>query len=202
MKAQCQFFKRGLGHRAFEIFVNEGKSLRFYTRCPKDPGSNKRFTDKVPLCAAPDEIQASLPLWIPFFVKVNTGWSYTSICEALGTRLLSEEEDFQKFKREYLKLAACHIQEITPARLDQSREGVLPKRISTTGEDAAVETHFISYLAHGRKPAFMDRVHDKLQLAGSQKDTVPTHKRQQARSRRINDIIPWSAGETTEGART
>lgn len=82
-------FRRGLGHRAFEIFINgkkialvfhqetnlipEGKTLHFYTKCPKGSESNERFTNTIPLCEVPDEIQASLPLWIPFFVKLNSG---------------------------------------------------------------------------------------------------------------------------------
>lgn len=82
-------FRRGLQHRAFEIFLNgkgitlvassgtniitEGKSLNFYARCPRDPISNDVFTNKIPLCEVPDEIHASLPFWIPFFVKFHVG---------------------------------------------------------------------------------------------------------------------------------
>jgi len=82
-------FRRGLRHRAFEIFLNgkkstpvmragtnivaEGKSLHFYTECPKDPKQNDLFSAKIPICKIPSEAHASLPFWIPFFVKFNAG---------------------------------------------------------------------------------------------------------------------------------
>jgi hypothetical protein len=60
-------------------------------------------------------------------------YSYTSICEALGVDLLSQEGDFQRFLQRFLQVyrsrnpVACCIQEVTRARL--------------SGEGAAVGTH-------------------------------------------------------------
>ncbi|KAK3687198.1 hypothetical protein B0T22DRAFT_456641, partial [Podospora appendiculata] len=79
-------FRRGLRHRAFELFLLESKEIDFYTQCPKEPDQHSIFTNLIPLCETlnkipPAEIQASLPFWIPFFVKLHVGdrWSYSTI---------------------------------------------------------------------------------------------------------------------------
>jgi hypothetical protein len=85
-------FRRGLRQRAFELFflstsrsvsprishpgtylVTGGKGLAFYGQCPKEADENAIFTNKIPLCDVPEEVHASLPLWIPFFVKLHVG---------------------------------------------------------------------------------------------------------------------------------
>ncbi len=53
--------------------ITEGGDLSFYQYCPKEPKENLAFTKKIPLCVPEDEIQASLPLWIPFFIKFHVG---------------------------------------------------------------------------------------------------------------------------------
>ncbi|KAK4107111.1 hypothetical protein N656DRAFT_720758, partial [Canariomyces notabilis] len=113
LQEQQRQFRRGLLHRGFELFFNEGTSLDFYIRCPKEPTSNARFTAKIPICEVPDEIQASLPLWLPFIVGIRNinQYSYTTICTALDVTLWSRDEDFQKWRDTYLSrtLVICHI---------------------------------------------------------------------------------------------
>ncbi|KAK4139634.1 uncharacterized protein C8A04DRAFT_15668, partial [Dichotomopilus funicola] len=97
---QQRQFARGLRHRAFELFLLEGGVLSFYQYCPKERKESRVFTEKIPLCDVPeDEIQASVPFWIPFFVKFHVGdrWSCSTICKALGVELLSQNHDFQRF---------------------------------------------------------------------------------------------------------
>ncbi|KAK3688011.1 hypothetical protein B0T22DRAFT_142769 [Podospora appendiculata] len=79
-------FRRGLRHRAFELFLLESKEIDFYTQCPKESDQHSIFTNLIPLCETPNkippaEIQASLPFWIPFFGKLHVGdqWSYSTI---------------------------------------------------------------------------------------------------------------------------
>ncbi|KAH6632459.1 hypothetical protein F5144DRAFT_490897, partial [Chaetomium tenue] len=108
-------FRRGLWQRAFELFFSvSGRELSFYGQCPKEPDENAIFTGKFPRCEVPDEIQASLPLWIPFFVKVHIGdrWSYSTICRTLGVDLLNREEDFHRFAEtlKSKKLIACQLE--------------------------------------------------------------------------------------------
>jgi hypothetical protein len=48
--------------------------MHFYKDdCPKDPEANDEFTELIPRCDAPAEIQASLPFFIPFFVMLHFG---------------------------------------------------------------------------------------------------------------------------------
>jgi hypothetical protein len=51
--------------------ITGGKSLWFYHACPRTPEENARFTNKFPTCKVPDEIHASLPLWVPFIVGIR-----------------------------------------------------------------------------------------------------------------------------------
>ncbi|KAH8909457.1 hypothetical protein BR93DRAFT_924438 [Coniochaeta sp. PMI_546] len=145
LQEQQRQFRRGLGHRGLEIFINEGRDINFYTKCPKRSGSRDLFTNQIPLCKVPDEIQASLPFWLPFFVKFITGdrWSYTEICKALDIDLLSQEEDYQSWKRVYLSrtLVACPI--ITPAPIHQpsKRRKRVPRKLPASSKGAAVKSH-------------------------------------------------------------
>ncbi|KAL2125780.1 hypothetical protein VTI74DRAFT_2760 [Chaetomium olivicolor] len=115
LQEQERQFSRGLLHRGIEVFFNEGKSLGFYIHCPKNPISNACFTAKFPNCEVPDEIHASLPLWIPFIVGIRdvNQCSYTAICTALEVTLWSREEDFRKWRETYLSrtLVICHLEE-------------------------------------------------------------------------------------------
>ncbi|KAK4139256.1 uncharacterized protein C8A04DRAFT_16021 [Dichotomopilus funicola] len=60
-------FRRGLRHRAFELFFSvKGRGIHFYKdNCPKDPDANAEFSELIPFCDPPPEIQASLPFFIP-----------------------------------------------------------------------------------------------------------------------------------------
>ncbi|KAK3332663.1 hypothetical protein B0T19DRAFT_342370, partial [Cercophora scortea] len=132
LQEQQRQFKRGLLHRAFELFFNKGNDIQFYTRCPKDSELNDVFTAKFPLPEendegvreVPDEIHASLPLWIPFIVKLRAGelWSYKTICNALKVDLLCQDEDFGRFEAIYLSriLVARRLpNELSPQPLDK-----------------------------------------------------------------------------------
>ncbi|KAL2016143.1 hypothetical protein VTK56DRAFT_4234 [Thermocarpiscus australiensis] len=66
-------FRRGLRHRAFELFLLEGRDINFYKYCPKRIEENHTFTQNIPCCDVPDEIHACLPFWLPFLVKMNVG---------------------------------------------------------------------------------------------------------------------------------
>ncbi|KAH7303720.1 hypothetical protein B0I35DRAFT_465552, partial [Stachybotrys elegans] len=99
LKEMQRQFRRGLQHRAFELFLNAGRPLSFYTECPKKEEENAEFTEKIPLpCRVPKEVQASLPFWIPYFVTLWTGWSYTEVCKALEVDLLAEQKDFDQIR--------------------------------------------------------------------------------------------------------
>ncbi|KAK3934396.1 hypothetical protein QBC46DRAFT_80221 [Diplogelasinospora grovesii] len=119
-------FRRGLRHRGFELFFLMGRSIQFYKYCPKEPKENNIFTKKIPCCEPPDEIQAALPLWIPFFVKLHVGkrWSYEKICEALQVNLLNREENFQHFQEIYSsrELVACRLEDNHARPPDQPRK--------------------------------------------------------------------------------
>lgn len=96
LQEQQRQFRRGLLHRGFEIFIIgrwlvslisqyltaqiEGRDLSFSIKCPKKPEENAEFTKKIPLCEVPVEFQASLPLWIPIFVKFRnySEWRYVT----------------------------------------------------------------------------------------------------------------------------
>lgn len=90
LQAMRRQFRRGLLHRAFEIFfickpicsccvatspepdiIVAGQSLSFYESCPKTKDSEE-FAGLFPTFA-PDEIHASVPLWIPFLIKSRVG---------------------------------------------------------------------------------------------------------------------------------
>lgn len=48
--------------------------MHFYKDdCLKDPEANAEFTELIPSCNVPAEIQASLPFFIPFFVMFHFG---------------------------------------------------------------------------------------------------------------------------------
>ncbi|KAK3304817.1 uncharacterized protein B0T15DRAFT_253506 [Chaetomium strumarium] len=106
-------FRRGLRHRAFELFLLEGGDIHFYKYCPKETKENQIFTQKIPCCDVPDEIQACLPFWPPFLVQMNVSgrWSYSTTCKALSVDLLNQEEDFQHFQDTInsKKLVACQL---------------------------------------------------------------------------------------------
>ncbi|KAL2255672.1 hypothetical protein VTK26DRAFT_2917 [Humicola hyalothermophila] len=114
LQEQQRHVRRGLMHRGIEIFFSGGKSLWFYHACPRTPEENARFTNKFPTCKVPDEIHASLPLWVPFIVGIRniSRWSYTTICDALKVNLWSREDDFQKWRERYRSrtLVSCHLE--------------------------------------------------------------------------------------------
>ncbi|KAH8910552.1 hypothetical protein BR93DRAFT_964422 [Coniochaeta sp. PMI_546] len=139
VQEQQRQFERGLEHRAFELFFNEGKSLHFYNRLPKKGEPMKLFTDNIPRCKVPAEIQASLPLYLPFCVAIFAGdrWRVSTICKALGVTLLSRDEEYQSWKGVLLsgKLVACRIQNSTSASSPATSEDVA---VATDGKGSAI----------------------------------------------------------------
>ncbi|KAM7182897.1 hypothetical protein V8F33_013949, partial [Rhypophila sp. PSN 637] len=137
--------RRGLQHRAFEIFYLAGKTINFYKDCPKDPEENKEFTGRIPLCNTPEEIQASLPLWIPFFIATNfEEWDYSTICKALGTTILNTDEDFRHFHETHQsrKIRVCRVEAflglIPCPKESRKRRNHAPKNPRTRGRNPAV----------------------------------------------------------------
>ncbi|KAK3900118.1 hypothetical protein C8A05DRAFT_17542, partial [Staphylotrichum tortipilum] len=100
-----RLFRRGLRHRAFELFLLAGRGMHFYKDdCPKDPKANAEFTALIPSWDVEPEIQASLPFFIPFFVMLHFGEGmvqYLTICEALELNILNQEDDFRRFQQTY-----------------------------------------------------------------------------------------------------
>ncbi|KAM7191154.1 hypothetical protein V8F33_009025 [Rhypophila sp. PSN 637] len=143
--------RRGLQHRAFEIFYLAGKTINFYKNCPRNPEENQQFTGRIPLCNTPEEIQASLPLWIPFFIATNfEEWNYSTICEALGTTILNTDEDFRHFRETHQsrKIGVCRVQAflglIPCPKESRKRRNHVPKNPRPRGRNPTV-THDTQY---------------------------------------------------------
>ncbi|KAG8674054.1 hypothetical protein FPOAC2_00028 [Fusarium poae] len=144
----------GLRHRAFEgvlLYARIGPS--FLTYYNKDVAEfNTCFS--APLCLGP-EVQASLPLSLAFIIKYRhtEEYSYTDICDALGTYVL-DETAYAKFvlTLENGKPVPCVLpypeeaEDIRPNRHDSSsidleQADVAPEH-SPTGETFQLPTTF------------------------------------------------------------
>ncbi|KAK3935529.1 hypothetical protein QBC46DRAFT_453401 [Diplogelasinospora grovesii] len=113
-----------------------GKAINFYSRCPHGGEANDLFTERFPCCDVPDEKQASLPFWIPFFVQLHISdlCSYSTTCRALRVDLLDQEEDFHRFSETLRsrKLVVCRLEESHPRHPpDQPRKRRLGRKPTT-----------------------------------------------------------------------
>jgi hypothetical protein len=63
-----------MAHFHGELFALYPTTYMFCDECPRKGKENAKFAAMIPVPKKfPDELQAALPFWIPFFVKLRNG---------------------------------------------------------------------------------------------------------------------------------